>query len=88
MKTAMCVVIAVAVLAGAAVAQIPTAARPEKHSETTGEPTYEGRIEGDTIEECWTIPSLPFTDTGNTCAYAHDYDEGCPYYGSASAEVV
>jgi len=88
MKTITCVAIVVAVLAAAALAQTPTAARPEKHSETTGEPRYEGRIEGDTIEECWTIPSLPFTGTGNTCAYAHDYDESCPYYGSIAPDVV
>jgi hypothetical protein len=88
MKIATCVAIAVAVLAGAALAQPPTAARPAKHSESTGEPTYEGRIEGDTIEECWTIPSLPFTGTGNTCAYANDYDEVCPYAGSTAPDVV
>ena len=88
MKTVTCVAIAVAVLAVAALAQTPTAVRPAKHSETTGEPTYEGRIEGDTIEECWTIPSLPFFDTGNTCAYANDYDEVCPYAGSTAPDVV
>jgi len=87
MKTAICVAIAVAVLAAAAMAQSPTAAMPAKHSETTGEPTYEGRIEGDTIEECWTIPSLPFTGTGNTCGFADDYEEMCPY-GSNSTDVV
>jgi len=88
MKTVTCVVVAVAVLAATAIAQTPTAVRPVKHSEPTGEPTYEGRIEGDTIEECWTIPSLPFFDTGNTCAYANDYDEVCPYTGSTAPDVV
>ncbi len=88
MKTVTCVVIAVVVLAVAALAQTPTAVRPAKRSEPTGEPTYEGRIEGDTIEECWTIPSLPFFDTGNTCAYANDYDEVCPYVGSTAPDVV
>ena len=87
MKTVTCVAIAVAVLAAAALGQTPTAAMPAKHSETAGEPTYEGRIEGDTIEECWTIPSLPFTGTGNTCGFADDYEEMCPY-SSTSAEVV
>jgi len=88
MKTVTCVAIAIAVLATTALAQTPTAVMPAKHSETTGEPTYEGRIEGDTIEECWTIPSLPFFDTGNTCAYANDYDEVCPYTGSTAPDVV
>ena len=87
MKTATCVAIAVAVLTATALAQTTTSARPEKHSETTGEPTYEGRIEGDTIEECWVIPSLPFTDTDNTCGFADDYEESCPY-GSNSQDVV
>jgi hypothetical protein len=87
MKTAMCVAIAVAVVAGAALAQVSTSVGPAKHSETTGEPTYEGRIEGDTIEECWTIPSLPFLATGNTCGFADDYEEMCPY-SSTSADVV
>jgi hypothetical protein len=87
MKTVICVAIAVAVLAATALAQTPTAAMPAKHSEIAGESTYEGRIEGDTIEECWTIPSLPFTETGNTCGFADDYEEMCPY-GSNSTDVV
>ena len=88
MRIVTCVAIAVAVLAATAVAQTPTAVRPAKHSETTGETTYEGRIEGDTIEECWTIPSLPFTGTGNTCAYIDNYDEACPYDGNWAPDVV
>lgn len=88
MKTAICVAVALAVLATPLLAQTPTAEMPPKHSETTGELKYEGRIEGDTIEECWTIPSLPFTDAGNTCAYLDHYDESCPYTGSISPDVV
>jgi hypothetical protein len=88
MKTVTCVAIAVAVLAAMALAQTPTAVRPAKHGGTTGEPTYEGRIEGDTIEECWTIPSLPFFGTGNTCAYIDNYDEACPYDGNWAPDVV
>lgn len=88
MKTAICVVIVAAVLAAPVLAQIPTAARPAKHTGTTGELKYESRIEGETIDECWPIASLPFTGTGNTCAFLHDYDEACPYYGSTSPDVV
>ena len=88
MKTIICVAIVVAVLATTALAHTPTAARPAKHSETTGEPTCEGRIEGDTIEECWTIPSLPFAGTGNTCAYIDNYDEACPYDSNWAPDVV
>ena len=87
MKTAICVAVAVAVLAGAAVAQTTTAARPEKHSETTGVPTHEGRIEGDTIEECWPISSLPFIGTDSTCGFTVNYDEECPY-DAYSKDVV
>ena len=83
MKTITCVAIVVAVLAAAALAQTPTAARPEKHSATIGEPKSEGRIEGDTIEECWVIPSLPFMGTGSTYGFVNDYDEMCPYGGWA-----
>jgi hypothetical protein len=88
MKTVICFAVAVAVLAAPVLAQTPTAARPPKHSETTGELKYEGRIEGETIDECWPIASLPFVGTGNTCAFLHDYDEACPYYGSTSPDVV
>jgi hypothetical protein len=88
MKTVTCVVVAVAVLATTALAQTPTAVMPAKHSETAGEPTYEGRIEGDTIEECWTIPALPFFDTRNTCGFADDYDEACPYDSNWAPDVV
>jgi len=88
MRIIICVATAVVVLAAAAMAQTPTASMPAKHSEPTGEPTYEGRIEGDTIEECWTIPSLPFFDTGNTCGFADDYDEACPYDSNWAPDVV
>jgi hypothetical protein len=78
MKQIAFVAAALALLAIAAGAQTPAIAMPEKHSPTSGEPKYEGRIEGDTIEECWTIASLPFSGTGGTCAYLHDYDEAQP----------
>jgi hypothetical protein len=38
-----------------------------------------GREGGDTIETAVPIASLPFTDTGNTCDFSHDYGEMCPY---------
>ena len=88
MKQIAFVAAALALLAIAVGAQTPPIAMPEKHSPTSGEPKYEGRIEGDTIEECWTIASLPFSGTGGTCAYLHDYDEACPYLGSISPDVV
>ncbi len=33
---------------------------------------------GDTIVTAFTIPSLPFADTGTTTGYSDDYDEICP----------
>lgn len=47
-----------------------------------------GRTGGDTIADAVPIPALPFGDTGNTCGYANDYDEVCPYTGSTSPDVV
>jgi len=88
MKTILCVALAALLLAAAASAQTTDVGRPAKTSETAGVQEHHGRIEGDTIEECWTIPSLPFTDTGSTCGYVDDYDEACPYLGSISPDVV
>jgi hypothetical protein len=61
---------------------------PDKDSQPTGVPTYEGRIEGDTIEDPFVIDDLPFVGSGDTCPFAHDYDEVCPYTGSAAPDVV
>jgi hypothetical protein len=59
-----------------------------KDSKPTGVPTYEGRDPGDTIEDPFVIDYLPFLDTGYTCPFQNDYDEGCPYFGSNSPDVV
>jgi hypothetical protein len=48
----------------------------------------DGREGGEDIANAFIIPSLPFSDTGNTCDNIHDYDEVCPYTGSASPDVV
>jgi len=61
---------------------------PDKESQPTGVPTYEGRIEGDTIETAFKILYFPFTDSMDTCPFLHDYDECCPYTGSMSPDVV
>jgi len=53
--------------------------------------TYQGggRTGGDTVGDAVLIPDpLPFADTGNTCGFANDYDEICPYTGSTSPDVV
>lgn len=43
---------------------------------------------GDTIDNATVIPSLPYSTTGTTAGYNHDCDEGCPYFGSTSPDVV
>ncbi|MFO7652790.1 MAG: hypothetical protein R6X25_03105 [Candidatus Krumholzibacteriia bacterium] len=43
---------------------------------------------GDDIDTAVPIPSLPFTDSGSTCAGFDDYDEVCPYPDSASPDLV
>ncbi len=43
---------------------------------------------GEDMNDPSPITSLPFSDTGNTCGFNDDYDEACPFGGSASADVV
>ncbi len=52
-----------------------------------GEPAFDGREGGETIEEAFPIPAIPFTDTGATCDNINDYDEMCPY-GGMGPDVV
>ncbi len=59
-----------------------------KDYQPTGVPTYEGRIEGDTIEDPFFIDDLPFAGSGDTCPFINDYDASCPYTGSTSPDVV
>ncbi len=47
----------------------------------------DGRAGGETIETAVVIPAIPFTDTGDTCPFADDYEEMCPY-GSNSPDCV
>lgn len=52
-----------------------------------GVPFAGPREGGDTFETAVPVPEV-FVDTGNTCGYANDYDEVCPYCFSMSPEVV
>jgi hypothetical protein len=61
---------------------------PEKVSKPAGVPTYEGREQGDTVEDPFIITVPTFHDTGFTCPFMNDYDEACPYSGSDSPDVV
>lgn len=45
-------------------------------------------VDGDTMASAIQILGLPFSDSGNTCEYAHDYNSICPYPTSGSPDVV
>jgi hypothetical protein len=45
-------------------------------------------MQGDTIDDPFIIPGIPFTTTGNTCAFNHDYNRACPYSSSQAKDVV
>jgi hypothetical protein len=87
MKFIVIAVAALATLALSSPAQIPTGAAPSKPTPANGSSTTPWRVEGDTVEECWVIESLPFTEAGSTVGFADDYEEMCPY-GSNSPDVV
>ena len=83
------VLLLVAVPAAAPAAETGNAAPlSKKDTQTSGEPTYEGRVEGETIETAFVIDWLPFFDSIDTCPFLDDYDEACPYDGSTSPDVV
>ncbi len=93
MRTAKVVLLAVALAALAATAAATpltgsSSEVPDKATTSSGHPTYEGRVEGETIETPFVIDYLPFVGTGDTCPFLHDYDESCPYTGSDSPDVV
>jgi len=46
------------------------------------------RVGGDTCEESTAIGELPFTDSGETCAYTDDYFEACPNTEPRGRDVV
>lgn len=77
-------------LAGSAMASTFTGVTPE--IKPAGDYTYtppDGpRQAGDTIGSATPIGALPYSDTGTTVGYFNDYDEVCPYTGSASPDVV
>lgn len=90
MKTTALVLVLVMVVASMAYGAMEPVNRPmpKKMGGVTGTPTYEGRDGGEDIATAVVIPSLPFTDTGNTCPYLDDYYEFCPYEGEGAPDVV
>ncbi len=73
-------ILTLALIAGVAMAQDLGNRPPVKAPpvETTPVPLV-ARQGGDTVFLAFTIPALPFTDTGTTIGYNDDYDEMCPY---------
>jgi hypothetical protein len=59
----------------------------QKNANISGFPNPAPQVGGDTIATATNIPALPYSDTGNTCAYFDDYEEVCPYT-STSGDVV
>jgi hypothetical protein len=45
-------------------------------------------VGGDTIGSATVIGGVPYADGGNTCQFAHDYDEICPYNLPGASDVV
>ncbi|MBL0063056.1 MAG: proprotein convertase P-domain-containing protein [bacterium] len=43
---------------------------------------------GENCSTSWNVPGLPFSDTGNTCSFANDYDAVCPYTGGTAPDVA
>jgi hypothetical protein len=61
----------------------------QKNANLTGNPITGGSlVGGEDIANAVTIPSLPFSDTGNTCTYLNDYYEACPFTGDGAPDVV
>jgi len=92
-----CALVALASLVVPAAADVPDLltnrgpARPAKDPGPGGpvpaDPP-EQRVGGDTCANPTVIPSLPYTDTGDTSSFFHDYDEVCPYSGGTAPDVV
>jgi hypothetical protein len=73
---------------GPAVAADPGNRAPVKDVPHRTPPPAAPREIGETVDDAIPIWYLPFTATGNTCGFADDYDEVCPYSGSTSPDVV
>jgi hypothetical protein len=85
----LCPVFALTALAPAALATdsnlTPRSNKGTDHIQ--GVPYDGGRLQGDTIEDPFIITGSFFSGTGNTCGFANNYEEMCPY-SSNSPDVV
>lgn len=60
-----------------------------KDAALTGNAAYDnGLVGGEDIANAVNIPGLPYNDTGNTCGFADDYLEECPFTGAGAGDVV
>lgn len=84
------ILLMVMAIAGGAIAQDGGNSRelPKKiTSNRTYTPPAEVKVGGDDINDATFIPTLPYSDIGNTCNFLDDYDISCPS-GSISPDVV
>ncbi len=88
MRFASFAVVLVLALSVCALAVTPNSVMPEKNNVVNGVNIPSGRVGGEDIATATVIPSIPFTDAGNTCVFVDDYDEVCPYTGSTSPDCV
>ena len=63
------------------------ALRTEAHVAPEGEGAAVA-VGGDTCATATVIGTLPYSDTGNTCGFADNYDEICPFDTPTSPDVV
>jgi hypothetical protein len=45
-------------------------------------------VGGDTVASALPIAGIPFSDSGNTCDFADDYNSACPYPATGGRDVV
>ena len=60
----------------------------QKDAQVFGVPNPSPQVGGEDISTAANIPVIPYSDSGNTCAFLNDYDEVCPYAGGTAPDVV
>jgi len=90
MRRLLVVVLALGLASAAFAAQSPTSSKlnTDLKGVSQGDGGQWARTGGDNIGTATVITALPYNDTGATCGAVNDYDEVCPYTGSASPDLV
>jgi hypothetical protein len=78
--------VAIPVSTDQAVDRDELAALKDLHVSGVNDP--QAAVGGDTVGTASNIPGIPYTDSGNTCAFVNDYDSVCPFGGSTAPDVV